>query len=70
MGYLDAGASDDAHEEIGDDASHRHHQALHARDASEQHEHEVDEMVPPRMQLHHEVTDHAGHHGDQEQERE
>ena len=55
--YLNASPSDDAHEEIGDDASHGHHQAFHARNASEEHEHEVDEMIPAWMKLDHEVDD-------------
>lgn len=70
VSYLNASSSDDAHEEIGNDASHGHHQALHAGNASKQHEHEVDEVVPAWMKFHHEVDYNSWHYWYEEQERE
>lgn len=67
---LNSSSSDDAHEEIRDDARYGHHQAFHARNASEQHEHKVDKMDPAWVKLHHEVDDNSRDGWYEEQEGE
>lgn len=48
--YLDTSSSDDAHEEVGDDAGDHHHEALNYRKACEEAKHKVHEMTKTRMQ--------------------
>ncbi len=67
--YLNTGASDDAHEKVRNNTGDCHHKALHTSDASKEHEHKVNKVVPTRMQLHHEVNNWTWYNGYQEQKR-
>lgn len=65
---LNASTSDDAHEEIGNNASNGHHQALDDSHTRVKTQNEEDVVFESGMQAHHEIAYSPRKKGDQHQE--
>ena len=67
--HLDSSSNDDTHEEVGNNTSYRHHQALHNGDTCIEAENKEEIVSESWMQPHHEVTDCPGDESYDDQER-